>query len=302
MDQKKNNPTPPNRHSKTKRFDTTTKLNLHATFDEDEVTIRDEIPDPESIDELNDYEKSVTEKLPLCETSENLDISEKLHRIENNLREPTRDDALSQKMLNFIKLIALVFLESLSKWVNKILKIRVGKKSVKILILATGTLLFLIGFILLINKTIHHFGNRSLSQKKSSITRTLEQAQIVPIKLSPVELYSLKEEKLNSNNVKAGSSLLMICYVTSWNAKPDEKLSLSADVRIYSGRGKLEVYGPNYLEYSSTQNTSKDKIKIKTKLKLSDDIPLGYYRVLITVTELSTQRKANIQTRIKVVP
>ena len=50
--------------SSSKKFDTTTTLNINETFDGDEITLKEEMPDPKDLKELKaDEDDSVTQKL-----------------------------------------------------------------------------------------------------------------------------------------------------------------------------------------------------------------------------------------------
>jgi hypothetical protein len=155
----------------------------------------------------------------------------------------------------------------------------------------------LVGLIFLSNFAI-------TCQKKKSLVDTdaiKAKSRVIPLELSKVEFVDLNGEKFDEKNIPLNTYVTMKFYLLSWDARADEKLDLTADIRIYSQKNHLLVFKPEYARFSQTADMKKDKILLQTKLRFSDQPELGFYRVFITVKENSTQRQNSVQSRIRVV-
>lgn len=289
------------RESKSGRFETTTTLNLFDTFGDDEVTLKEDLPESESVEEEADDGDSVTHKLDEnYEATEISLISRHLKQIEHSVYDKERELGAWGRIKNFFKLVYLVVMQFVNRVVEKIKEIPLNKRTL-IIVLSTvaviAVVIVLIVSIVNITSSFETANKTTIAGKKRS---TLSASSI--LQLTSLELTDLKGEKVNFKKIKAGSVLLAQCNLVKWNPVKDEKLSLTADVRVYSGGGKLILYQPKFLRYVGKIDMKDEVVRIKARLDLSKKLRPGFYRILLSVTETSTRRRVDVQRRIKVVP
>lgn len=246
-----------------KKFDTTSRLNLEDTFDEDEVTLVDEIVDPNTVPEKKRREESITEKLPnakaiLAKAKAHMTIE----KIPINQKPPVR-------------------LSDLLKKINLSAK---AKRNIFIGLVAVPVL---VGLIFLSNRP------------KTDPTKA--ESRILPLELSKVEFVDLDGGKIDDKNIPVNTYFIMKFYALSWDARADEELDLKADIRVYSHKNQLLVFKPEYAKFLQSADMKQNKVLIQTKLRFSDKSDLGFYRIFITVKESTTQRQNSVQSRIRVV-
>lgn len=255
-----------------KKFDTTSRLNLEDTFDEDEVTLVDELVEPNSVPEKKRREESVTERLP------------------NTKAKIVKAKVAEAKVAKTIKEIPVV---------QKIRKppIKLSPQAKKYVFMAVVAVPILVGLIFLSNLAM------TCQKKKSliAVDPTKALSRTIPLELSKVEFVDLNGEKIDDKNIPVNTYFTMRFNLLSWDARADEKLDLKADIRIYSQKNQLLVFQPEYAKFSQSADVKKDKMLIQTKLRFSNKSELGFYRVFITVKENTTQRQNSVQSRIRVV-
>jgi hypothetical protein len=303
-------------NKKPKSFDTTTRLNVNDTFDDDEITLVEELPPIEDTQEINEVfeEESVTEKLSIEEEDTEKEVSvvsKQLKNIETKLKTTSKEDTIPYKIVSFFKLIALITLQFFGKFINWVAGLRLNRKinlrqklsfknkTVIWTIIGIVCGLLLIATVSIMIKKFPSWTGKSGPKGKHSISKGVNNVQ--PLRLSPAKFLNLRGEKVNPKAIKKGSTFEMFFYAVKWNTSPKDNLKLNADIRIYAHSGKLVLYQPGFATLSSKTDRFKERIEVKTRIKLSKNLGLGYYRVLITVTEASTQRKANVQTRIRII-
>jgi len=287
-----------------KNIDTTTTLNINDAYDEDEITLKEELPEPKEVEvssESDEEESSITVKLEKKHTETEISlITKQLQQVEKNIYENEKEFGIFNRILYFFKLCWLICLRFLDAVIKTIKNIPINKRTLIIASAIIGGLIvaaILVLTVKRITKTIKIETKVALPYKK-----TIKPVKITNLKLSPITHHSLKGDKVDPNNIIVGSTIYLNFHVMDWHVGKNEKLNLSADVRVYTTEGKLELFTPEYMSFIDMADKKKDKILMRTRLALSPDIPPGYYRIVVRVTELSTLRRANLQTRIKVVP
>lgn len=249
-----------------KKFDTTSRLNLEDTFDEDEITLVDEIVDPDAVPEKKRREESITEKLPNAKA--------RLTQVKSPMTAEKIPVAPKPQK-------PPVHLSDLLK------KINLSAKAKRTIFIGLVTIPVLVGLIFLSNSP------------KTDPTKA--ESRTIPLELSKVEFMGLDGEKIDDKNIPVNTYFIMKFYALSWDARADEKLDLKADIRVYSHKNQLLVFKPEYAKFLQSADMKQDKVLIQTKLRFSDKSDLGFYRIFITVKENTTQRQNSVQSRIRVV-
>jgi len=287
-----------------KSYDTTTTININETYDDDdEITLKDELPEPESVEEISEPEEesSVTAKLEKRNTESEISlVTRHLKQIEKNIYENQTEFGILSKIKYFGKLCWLVFLRQLEKIINAIKKLQINNRTIIIALAIIGGLIVAAVLVLTvkrITKTLQTETKKGLQRQKP-----LKLAKVTNLRLSPLEFHAITGDKIDPKNIKPGSNFYLNFYVMDWSAGKNEKLSLSTDARAYSGSGKLELFAPGYIDYVGKVDKEKDKMLVRTRVDLAKDIPPGFYRLVMSVTELGTQRRSSIRARFKVVP
>jgi hypothetical protein len=102
--------------------------------------------------------------------------------------------------------------------------------------------------------------------------------------------------------VKSGDVLKMHYYIEGWADPGKDDLNFAIDFHIYSFNGALVHDEPRVLAYTGRVNPEQEKILVMTTLAIKNDIPAGFYRVVIDTVDLRTKNKASLQTRLNVLP
>ena len=227
----------------------------------------------------------------------------KIKKIEQDMYAEKSMPINVDKLKVLAKTFLLYLLNLAAILIEKIAKMKFDRRTIKVLVISglilVGLLVLIIGTGALINK-FKAIGTKNKNNPQRTFVATA--SKIKGIKLSPLEFYTIKNEKLDTKKIKAGSAAILKFTVLDWHTSNDKKLNLDVDIRIYSSNGRLEVFQPKYLNFSSKTNKTEDKVLVTTKLNFSKDIPLGFYRVIISVTEKATQRQSNLQARLKLIP
>lgn len=289
---KKNNPK--NQKRRDKSFETTTRLHLSDTYEDDEITLKEELPEPPVNERTHEEEDSVTVKLSRP-TPEGSVVARQLKKIQSGLVEREGEGNALCRIKSFLKFLSVTSGRVLARVVRRLSRISLRQRRTQ-LVAGVIAVVLVAGLVLFV---CEWWGDTGSTQGDR---RGMVFGKVAPLKLSPVTLTDLGGGEVPARKIRAGRSVELTFYVLRWNATADEQLKLTADVRVYAGTGKLLVYQPAFLRYAERTDPKRERVRVKTRLNLDKGLAPGYYRVLITVTETATGQKANIVKRIKVVP
>jgi hypothetical protein len=272
-----------------REFETTTKIRLEDTFDENEITLVDELPPP-TINHNEQEEDSVTTKL-------NIEVTQREQAARPpRIKEPS---SISYKIKKIEAGIGVkkesYFTKKCHEFTNAIKAIDLNKRTAKIAFLTFGSLILLL--TLIIGSGYFFTSKKEIKTEKIVVFPKSEQ-----LKLSPLEVLNTNGDLLNSKTITAGSDMYLKFNVTNFNVSAPEILKLEVAIRIFSNKGRLILYKPSFLRYTGKIDKETSQLEIKTKLDFHKDITLGYYRVVLDVTEINTQKQASLYGRFKVVP
>jgi len=285
--------------TKKKGTETTTSLNVNETFTDDEITLTEEVPEPDEVVILEDEEESVTVRMPERETEQEIqkEVPDKIKEIEQ--RAAGRDGLdLKERFKAFVNLISLVLIPIGKKIINGFKSFVSDPQNKRILFIGAGGVLALILIIVVISRIVAVFDNKP---KVKTIGRSVSSGTTKKILLSKITLKNTQREVIKKQQVKAGSFVYVGFEVKRWDSVAPDTVNLSVDIRVYASNGRLELFKPEFMTLSDSVDPKSHKIVAETKLSFAEDTPPGLYRVVLTVTEDATQKQDRIQTRIKVI-
>jgi len=272
-----------------RQFETTTKIRLEDTFDENEITLVEERP-PYTTTQEEQEEDSVTTKLNIevtqreqvarpPRTKEPSSISYKIKKIEAGI--PVKGKSFFTNKINALA--------------NAIKAIDLNKRTAKIALLTFGSLILLL--TLIIGSGLFFTNKKEIKSEQQVVFHKSEQ-----LLLSPLEFINERGEPLSSKTITAGSDLYLKFYVKDFNVSIPETLKLEVSIRVFSYKGSLILYKPSFLRYTGKIDKETSQLEIKTKMDFHKDITLGFYRVVLDVTEVNTQKQASLYGRFKIAP
>jgi len=290
-----------------KKFDTTTTLNINDVYGEEEITLKEELSDINEYQTEEIEDESVTAKIPQKKDQKEISgVSKKLKQINQQIYEDDKHVNFLNSLKNFLEKNGLVFVSFFSSLWSNINKV-VREKSFKKIVWTRTKLIIVANIIILAILVILIFIFMGQKPKPKKFTpknlpgheKALSLSATHDLELSTINYIDLNGKKLLPQRILAGSTFYLDFYVMKWNKT--EKLNLKVAIRVYTEAGKLELYNPNFIFFSEPADMTKDKIRVRTKMNLSKNIPLGNYRVVISLTEISTLRRATLQTRMNII-
>ena len=287
-----------------KKFDTTTRLDVRSTFEQDEITLVEEFQDPES--SVFSEEDSVTAKVVREDlVEEESKVSKRLKEISNQKYELNASKHIFET--------AKKAFEGVAKPAKSVRSVELPKQSAKRelklpLKIQRGHVIFVSGVLLsiLILLTAVVLKNREGSNETTIQTenskRGNQSVKYAPLKLSPLNVLDISFKKIEGNTLAAGQRVNLKFSIQDWQSADKDRAQIDVDLHVYGVGGKMIYFKPKLFSFDSMVNHDVEQLAVNTWIDFAKSTPPGLYRVVVTVQERSSQRKAELQSNLRIIP
>lgn len=173
-------------------------------------------------------------------------------------------------------------------------KLKFLKKYKKITFsIIAGVFLF---FTIILSKNL--FQNSPQKQSQKQIITKVHQTKRSDFKITPLKFKHWK--KRGFVETQAGKTHYLSFFVSSLSTKT-LPIHVNINLKIYEKRGKLIHNIPNFLEINESIAPNKNKLEVKTSLRILKNTPKGLYRIVFEAVDKENKRKKIIQKNFKVI-
>lgn len=269
----------------------TTPSTIGKTQDEDEITL---VEHDEPDIERSDDNESITLKIRSTRKRDHVNVTRRLQDIERRVK---KDMTLRFRVVGILEAFEQVIVW-FDVWIKRLLsRIFVRKGSPHPFKLRLTIAVLLILCVIICGIVVFSHNN---TRTKASHIEVLNTEGVRNIRLSPLLITDTGRNILNSKELPAGRPFYAEFDVLDWNEQLGQRLDLSLDVRVFSEKGKIELFRPDLVRYAQGTDAKTEKVHVKVYFNFTREALSGEYRLSFAVTEMATQRKAVMETRITI--